>query len=290
MDDRLASVRRTAAWLDTASQGLWWNVWTMLVRQVRADPVLSAAFPPDPELSELFDPSQAPPDLEAWAVRAFLTLERYLDPAYATNRNRPGQLRAGRWGNEWETIHRAQTNDLYVRPVLAWLEVQSGALVEFHAGVARWVQRLRWFGARGDDEDFYQEELGRFLFDSGVAIEDIAREALSAGGRVDFLLRGRVMVPVELKLWRGARDNKRLVPDRAPAQATRYARDYRVPRSYLVVVTTGTDERLELPSVARTADGIELLLRVAEVRPPSPTQDRRALVARTLGDLGLLPE
>ena len=287
--DRLKTLRTTANWLETASQDLWWTVFNLFARQVRADPVLSASFPADPALHELMHPTDVPPDLEQWAIRAFLSLERYLDPTHGSPGNRIGQVRAGKWGHHWEERDRATTYGIFIKPIMIWLELQAGQVAEFHTGVDRWIRRLRWFGSTGSTEEFYQEDLARFLFDAGLDFEEVNREAHSAGGRVDFLLRGDLLIPVELKLWRGSHDSHRLSHDRAPAQAARYARDFRVPRSYLVVVCPVGEERLDLPPAGHTGDGIELLIRTAEVRPPSPSQDHRLVVGLTLDQLRLSP-
>jgi CRP/FNR family cyclic AMP-dependent transcriptional regulator len=114
-------LKETVAWLQTASQALWWNVATMFVRQVREQDELSALFPRDPAVEDLLDPSQAPPDPARWAHRAFLTLERHVDPTYGSAGSRMGQLRDGKWGHKWEAENRQQTNDLYIRPVVAFL-------------------------------------------------------------------------------------------------------------------------------------------------------------------------
>ena len=217
------------------------------------------------------------------------TVERFANPGYGGHR--PAHFGGGGGCGPvlWNAGWRAQNNDLYIRPIVAWLEAQVGGLAAFHAGVERWIQRLRWFGSEGSEEAFYQNDFARFLFDSGVEMEDIGREAYAAGtGRVDFLLRGNMFVPVELKLWRGAVGNGRLAAASAPAQAARYVRDFQVPRGYLVVVVAnGATERLELPRDGRTTDGVELLIRSAEVRPPSPSTDKRKVVSRSLTDPGL---
>jgi hypothetical protein len=248
---------------------------------------LDAALRPLPNHIDLTDTSQVSADLECWARRAFFTLERYAN-GEGESGTRPGQLRDGKWGHKWEEIHRHQANDLYIRPILAHLESQTAVLAAFHAGIERWVQRQRWFGDPTETrEAFYQEDFARFLFDRGFDLPDIGRETYSAGGWVDFLLRGAQLVPVEFKRWRGPQDNDRLSPTAAPAQASRYASDFRVSRVYLIVVSVSTTHRLALPDTGRTADGTELLIRLAEVRPPAPTQDARTPMSFTLADLGL---
>lgn len=89
----------------------------MFVRQVREQDELSALFPRDPAVEDLLDPSQAPPEPVRWAHRAFLTLERHVDPTYGSAGSRMGQLRDGKWGHKWE----AENHDLYLRPVMAFL-------------------------------------------------------------------------------------------------------------------------------------------------------------------------
>lgn len=291
MEDQVRAIRATAAWAERASRRGWWAVTGILVRQIRDNRTFSELFPRAPCARDLLRPEEKGIELSEWAHRAFLTLERFHEEPGRNPGTQPAQLRAGTWGGPeaWQTQWLPEANDLYVRPIVTWTELQTWTVAAFHHSLERWVQRMRWFGEDRETEGGYQADLERFLFDDGVEMENIHREAVTSGGRVDFLLQGEILVTVELKVWRGERDNRRLGPARAPFQAAEYQRDFRLRRGYLVVVVpTDASHDLELPHCGQTVDGRELQLRVATVRPGPPSRLGRPRVLLTLDHLGLI--
>jgi hypothetical protein len=185
-------------------------------------------------------------------------------------------------------------NALYVRPLVAWLRAEVLATVPIEHAIERWTQRGEMFGigVREPKEKDLQDDLHRFLFDSGLEpYRGFDRELHVGPGCVDFVIRGEEPVPVELKLWKGG---SKPGIDGWTYQARTYGTDMRVRRAYLVIAHTSTEERLEPAGALASGDpielrGIQLHVRWLDLGRHAPSKDHTAREARpvTIDDLHL---
>lgn len=286
----------------TTVDSLWWMAVQQLVRSVERDPVLSSVIgtlgepvvpsppsTPDPPGVNTFwsvDPSVIPPDPDEWGRWAWRSLKA------VRNEDRGTVLGQSAHG---ERSTRPATIEGYVRPAVRWLlrELEHGASV--NVAVERWIRRTEWTGPRGRaelatvQEDDFQRDLQRFLFDSGIEFSDQGREHHARRGRVDFLLRDEEAVAVELKVWRGSASLTELQGH--VHQARTYPREFGIRVAYLVILAVSTENRLVLGdglgfSGEERLDlgGVTLHVRIADLGGLAPSGDGARAVIRVGAD------
>lgn len=292
----------------------WWPWLRVFVAEIQRHPLtkrLVEGVPPLEEDTLLWDErSGVPDDLRQWGRRAWalvVTIDKH--------RPVPGQMgtdakilgREVRLHELYKLMSPVSSGEcrklapqaaaLYIQPILDWLraEVASGAVLEHE--IERWVQRTELFGVASAvgvvNETSLQDDLHRFLFDSGLGVLEINREQPLSGGAVDFLLRKDEAVPVELKVWRGP--GPRLLSAWA-FQTGRYVDGVPGRRAYLVIANLSEDKRLSPGADLQTCTyvrygSIELYVRFVDLGRRAPSKDHagRKEVRMSFADLGLLP-
>lgn len=281
--DVLARLQHLAEQLRRAPHNAAAHLLHAMAHEIESSAALMDALNGRPEQVADWIRADAPPpsDLAEWgrdAAALLLRARKDVQPGrsfdHTVRRLVDGPLRTLSDAMRWQSGSDAGRDVVVawlVEPLLTWAEITLGAFSGFSVTVRRWTVRVQAFGLPGQpprrevlanpsalqiSERALQLDLSRFLFDQGFDLGQHGRELLlrerpGQAAKVDFLLRDRHTVAVELVL---IRDTAELAPVRTHAhQLLDYCRTANARYGMLVVVNADAKRRLAVTPRAATA-------------------------------------
>ena len=293
-DDILPRIRRIRDRLAVAQFASAAPLLRSLGTEILRHPVLTNLGPARDEAGWLREDAAPPPDLLEWGADAAGVLMRIATgpaPQPSNLRGFGPNPRLGPMCLPQNWLHaphygRDTLLAMIIDPAIEWAEHALGVLPGFSHTVRRWAIRVEAFGIAGlptraealegagvPDEHAFQLDLARFLYDQGFDLgrlgrEQVLRERTGQGARIDFLLRDRSEVAVELMVVRPSASLTSV--NHHVTELRDYCRTGGAAHGMLVVVNLDPKRRLDIRPAEATAPagvqtgGAHLLITVVE--------------------------